>query len=121
MAATVAAYPPRKSRQLRVLRKRVLVYAGLCFYALIAGLPVYWMLITTFKPDQDLYNLQNFPLFFNRNGVTLRFREAGMKRLRIQVREDGVSIDQIVLSAVKYRTTRPGTAKNDTLILEEIR
>ena len=44
-----------------------------------------------------------------------------MKRLRIQVREDGVSIDQIVLSAVKYRTTRPGTAKNDTLILEEIR
>ena len=57
----------------------------------------------------------------NRNGVTLRFREAGMKRLRIQVREDGVSIDQIVLSAVKYRTTRPGTAKNDTVILEEIR
>ena len=57
----------------------------------------------------------------NRNGVTLRFREAGMKRLRIQVREDGVSIDQIALSAVKYRTTRPGTARNDTVILEEIR
>ena len=29
--------------------------------------------------------------------------------------------DQIVLSAVRYRTTRPGTAKNDTVILEEIR
>ena len=57
----------------------------------------------------------------NRNGVTLRFREPGMRRLRIQVREDGVSIDQIVLSAVRYRTTRPGTAKNDTVILEEIR
>ena len=41
--------------------------------------------------------------------------------LRIQVHEDGVSIDQIVLSAVRYRTTRPGTAKNDTVILEEIR
>ncbi|MGE3270609.1 MAG: carbohydrate ABC transporter permease, partial [Chloroflexota bacterium] len=38
---------------------------------LLAGLPIYWMIITTFKPDQDLYNLQNFPLFFNRNGVTL--------------------------------------------------
>ena len=48
-----------------MLRKRVLVYAGLCFYAFIAGLPVYWMLITSFKPDQDLYNLRNFPLFFN--------------------------------------------------------
>ena len=71
MAATVAAYPPRKSRQLRVLRKRVLVYAGLCFYALIAGLPVYWMLITTFKPDQDLYNLRSFPLFFNERGLTM--------------------------------------------------
>jgi hypothetical protein len=33
------------------------------------------------------------------------------------VREDGVSVDQIVLSAVKYRTSRPGTAKNDTVIV----
>jgi hypothetical protein len=56
----------------------------------------------------------------NRNGVTLRFREPGMRRLRIQVREDGASIDQIVLSAVKYRTMRPGTAKNDTVILPPI-
>jgi multiple sugar transport system permease protein len=28
------------------------------------------MVITTFKPDRDLYNLQNFPLGFNRNGIT---------------------------------------------------
>jgi hypothetical protein len=53
----------------------------------------------------------------NRNGVTLRFPEGGRRRIRIQVREDGVSLDQIVLSAVKYRTTRPGTAKNDTVIV----
>jgi len=33
------------------------------------------------------------------------------------VREDGVSVDQIVLSAVTYRTTRSGAAKNDTTIL----
>ena len=56
---------------MRELRKRVLVYAGLCFYAFIAGLPVYWMIITTFKPDQDLYNLRAFPLFFNERGVTM--------------------------------------------------
>ena len=30
---------------------------------------------------------------------------------------DGVSIDQIVLSAVQYRTARPGPATNDTTIL----
>jgi multiple sugar transport system permease protein len=70
-AASVATYGPRRSSQLRELRKRVLVYAGLCFYAFIAGLPVYWMVITTFKPDQDLYNLRAFPLFFNERGVTM--------------------------------------------------
>jgi hypothetical protein len=53
----------------------------------------------------------------NKNGTLVRFPEGGIQRLRIQVREDGVSVDQIVLSAVKYRTTRPGAAKNDTTIL----
>jgi hypothetical protein len=53
----------------------------------------------------------------NRNGTLLRFPEGRVQRLRIQVREDGVSVDQIVLSAVKYRTTRPGAARNDATIL----
>ncbi len=53
----------------------------------------------------------------NRNGGLLRFPAGGGQRLRIQIREDGVSVDQIVLSAVTYRTARPGTAKNDTVIL----
>lgn len=56
----------------------------------------------------------------NVNGGLLRFPGGGDQYIRIQVREDGVSIDQIVLSAVKYRTTRPGAAKNDTTILPEI-
>src|SRR5919199_1629977 len=70
MAAATAVYQPRKSSPWRGVRKRALVYAGLCFYAFIAGLPVFWMVITTFKPDRDLYNLQNFPLWFNQNGIT---------------------------------------------------
>ena len=53
----------------------------------------------------------------NVNGGVLRFPEGGYQRIRIQVREDGVSLDQIVLSAERYRTTRPGTAKGDTTIL----
>jgi hypothetical protein len=56
----------------------------------------------------------------NRNGVTLRFPEGGVQTIRIQTREDGVSIDQIVLSSEKYKTTRPGTAKNDTVKLGQI-
>jgi hypothetical protein len=53
----------------------------------------------------------------NVNGTTLRFPDGGPQTIRVQTREDGVSIDQIVLSAVKYRSTRPGAAKNDTTIL----
>jgi hypothetical protein len=49
--------------------------------------------------------------------VLLRFPQGGPQRIRIQVREDGVSVDQIVLSAAKYLTTRPGAARNDTVIL----
>jgi len=39
--------------------------------------------------------------------------------LRVQVREDGLSIDQIVLSPVAYATAAPGAPKNDTTILPE--
>jgi multiple sugar transport system permease protein len=53
------------------VRKAIIVYGGLTLYAVLAGLPIYWMVITTFKPDRDLYNLQNFPLWFNQNGVTM--------------------------------------------------
>jgi hypothetical protein len=53
----------------------------------------------------------------NKNGVLLRFPAGGEQMLWIQTREDGVSVDQIVLSAQKYRTTRPGAAKNDQTIL----
>ena len=53
----------------------------------------------------------------NVNGGVLRFPEGGYQWIRIQVREDGVSLDQIVLSAERYRTARPGTAKGDTTIL----
>jgi multiple sugar transport system permease protein len=72
MAAISVAHPavPRTSLA-RLIRKRAPIYAGLTFYAILAGLPIYWMIITAFKPNQDLYNLQNFPLFFNRNGVTM--------------------------------------------------
>ena len=42
----------------------------------------------------------------------------GGGQIVIETREDGVSIDQIVLSSEKYLTTRPGTSKNDTTILQ---
>jgi len=72
--ATIAAVSTRttasKPRRWPKFRKMLVVYGGLTFYAILAGLPIYWMVITTFKPDRDLYNLQNFPLWFNANGIT---------------------------------------------------
>jgi hypothetical protein len=48
--------------------------------------------------------------------VMLRFASV-WQRVRIQTREDGVSVDQIVLSAEKYVNTAPGPAKRDATIL----
>ena len=53
------------------------------------------------------------------SGPVLRFAETGPQTIRIQGREDGISIDQIVLSPVRYLTARPGLAKNDATLLSE--
>ena len=53
----------------------------------------------------------------NQLGADIYFAQTGSQRLRVQAREDGVAIDQIVLSAERYVRTRPGTAKNDATIL----
>ena len=50
-------------------------------------------------------------------GGKMYFKTAGPQTIRIQVREDGMSIDQIVLSADRYATRAPGKTKNDTTIL----
>jgi len=51
------------------------------------------------------------------SSTVLRFPAGGTRTIRIQTREDGVMIDQIVLSSSVYRTTRPGRTRNDTTIL----
>jgi hypothetical protein len=50
-------------------------------------------------------------------GPLIYFAASGPQRLRIQAREDGLGIDQVVLSAVRYRFGAPGTLRNDTTIL----
>ena len=52
-------------------------------------------------------------------GPKVYFATTGQQTLRVQVREDGLSIDQIVLSHTQFLTTSPGTLRNDTTILEE--
>jgi putative Ig domain-containing protein len=50
-------------------------------------------------------------------GPSIYFAQTGPQTIRVQVKEDGMSIDQIVLSGGKYLTVSPGALKNDTTIL----
>jgi hypothetical protein len=50
-------------------------------------------------------------------GPAIYFATSGAHTLRVQVSEDGLGIDQIVLSPSQYLTTSPGASKNDGTIL----
>lgn len=50
-------------------------------------------------------------------GALIYFDTSGSHTIRIQQREDGVSIDQIVLSASAYLSSAPGSRMNDTVII----
>ncbi len=54
-----------RSRRAKEVRRHVLVYAGLTPYIIIAVFPIYWMAITAFKQDPDLYRMENIPFWFN--------------------------------------------------------
>ena len=52
-------------------------------------------------------------------GTPVYFETAGPHTIRVQVREDGLSIDQIVLSREQFLTTPPGATKDDGTIYAE--
>ena len=52
-------------------------------------------------------------------GPEITFGSGGTHRIRIQTREDGLGIDQIVLSAGKYLSVSPGTLRADTTVLPQ--
>ena len=47
----------------------------------------------------------------------VRFATAGTKTLRVQLREDGVAVDQIVLSPATWFSASPGALRHDTTIV----
>ena len=50
-------------------------------------------------------------------GPLIYFASSGTQTIRMQLREDGLAIDQIVLSPVKYVNNAPGATMNDVTIL----
>jgi len=53
------------TRRRKELRRHFLIYAGVLPFLVLAVFPIYWMLITAFKQDPDLYRMENFPFWFN--------------------------------------------------------
>jgi hypothetical protein len=51
-------------------------------------------------------------------GLPITFTTSGTQTLRLQPREDGFLIDQIVISAERFTRTAPGAPKNDTTIVK---
>src|SRR5438093_1455171 len=49
--------------------------------------------------------------------TTVQFVASGAHTIRVQTREDGVHVDQIVLSASTYLTTAPGQSTNDATVV----
>ena len=52
-------------------------------------------------------------------GPDIYFATTGRHTIRVQVREDGLGIDQIVLSPGTYLTKSPGALKSDTTIVPQ--
>jgi hypothetical protein len=50
-------------------------------------------------------------------GPEIYFATHGPQTIRIQTREDGLGIDQLVLSANRYRASAPGAMRDDHTIL----
>jgi hypothetical protein len=55
----------------------------------------------------------------NTLGPVIYFSKSGPQKIRVLIREDGISLDQIVLSASGYLTIPPGALKSDAIILPE--
>src|SRR5512142_3380311 len=49
----------------RVVFAKVVMWLTRIVFVVLLAFPFYWMLITTFKQNPDLYNLQNNPFIFN--------------------------------------------------------
>jgi multiple sugar transport system permease protein len=49
-------------------------YGAVAFFFILAAFPFYWMLITSFKTNGDLYNVTNIPFWFNEAPTLEHFR-----------------------------------------------
>jgi multiple sugar transport system permease protein len=49
-------------------------FGGVAFFVILSAFPFYWMLITSFKTNSDLYSVTNIPFWFNDPPTLEHFR-----------------------------------------------
>ena len=62
------------ARLLSTAAKEGSFYAAITLLVVIAAFPFYWMLITAFKTNADLYSVSNIPFWFNDHPTLEHFR-----------------------------------------------
>ena len=62
------------SGAIKTVAGRGAFYAAVAFFVVLAAFPFYWMLITAFKTNADLYNVDNIPFWFNAPPTLEHFR-----------------------------------------------
>ena len=94
--------------------------------AIANGSPVYPLsstsgLLVNLATDAGALSLNNWGwqngAYWLSQATTVTFASSGTHTMRIQLREDGVRLDQIVLSPTTYLSVAPGTATNDSTIV----
>jgi hypothetical protein len=94
--------------------------------ASVGGAPLYQIgttsgLLVNLATDATATSLRNWGwkngAYWLSQPATLVFAAGGTQTLRVQTREDGVQLDQIIISPVNYRSSSPGSQTDDTVIV----
>jgi multiple sugar transport system permease protein len=102
--------------------REVAFFFGIAFFVVLAAFPFYWMVITAFKPNSDLYDVTNVPFWFNEpptlEHITYLFRETLFARWLLNSLTIGVCVTLITLvTAVPagYSLARMTSRKGEAL------
>jgi multiple sugar transport system permease protein len=97
-------------------------FLGVAFFVILSAFPFYWMVITAFKQNSDLYDVTNIPFWFNEpptlEHLTYLFRETLFARWLLNSLVIGVCVTLITLvTAVPagYSLARMTSRKGEAL------
>ena len=82
----------------REIRRHGLIYAGLAPFVFIALFPIYWMVITAFKQDRDLYQMAFNPFWFHNPPTLDHFRLLFMQTAFTQQLMNTLQLSVLVVS-----------------------